>query len=95
LRSPPYAIWRSGQGIPADLLSRLFDHGDTACKVAVCLREDLTSDLKNKCRNASHHDVREHFLTRQASSHGKTGRAVEFMSVSLPFVPLAVEVGRV
>jgi hypothetical protein len=53
-------------GAPAELLARIFDAGDTACKVAVCLRDDLTPELMQRCRTSSDPDVLEHFLTRQA-----------------------------
>ena len=54
-------------GVPPDLLIRVFDEGDTGCKIAVCLRDDLTAEIKEKCRSASDPDVREHFLARQTS----------------------------
>jgi hypothetical protein len=53
-------------GVPTDLLTRVFDQGDTGCKVAVCLRDDLTPALQEKCRNSPDTEVREHFLARQA-----------------------------
>lgn len=34
---------------PETLLEMIFDIGDQACKEAVCLRDDLSDDLKNKC----------------------------------------------
>jgi hypothetical protein len=53
-------------GVPAELLTRLFDHGDTGCNVAVCLRDELSPALQERCRNSPDTEVREHFLARQA-----------------------------
>jgi hypothetical protein len=54
-------------GVPSDLLGRMFEQGDVACKVAVCLRDDLTPDLMERCRTSTDPDVREHFRTRQTA----------------------------
>jgi hypothetical protein len=54
-------------GVPADLLARVFHQGDSACKVAVCLRDDLTPELAEKCRASADVDVREHFAARQTA----------------------------
>jgi hypothetical protein len=47
--------------VPIDLLEELFDKGDTGCKVTICLRQDLNESLRDKCRNSSDSEVREHY----------------------------------
>ena len=51
-------------GISARLLEEIFDRGDTACKVSVCLRTDLSSNLEQKCNESPIDDVREHWQSR-------------------------------
>ncbi len=50
--------------VPTDLLTRIFDVGDIACKVSVCLRDDLTPELIERCRASSDPNVQEHFRGR-------------------------------
>jgi len=48
-----------------DLLEQIFDRGDTACQVSVCLRPQLSDRLAKKCRESPNPSVREHFLARR------------------------------
>lgn len=43
-----------------DLLMKIFLNGDVACKVSICLRNDLDSDLQKMCNECELPDVRDH-----------------------------------
>lgn len=50
--------------IGAGLLEQVFEQGNKACKVTICLRTDLSESLEDKCRKSQDEDVREHYLAR-------------------------------
>lgn len=52
------------QKVSVNLLRELFDHGDTGCCVTICLRDDLTGDLVERCMSSNNNEVREHFLRK-------------------------------
>ena len=56
--------------ISMDLLSILFDQGDTGCNVAICLRDDLSKDIVERCRSSNIEEVREHFLWKTNGNKG-------------------------
>lgn len=54
-----------GKNVSTSLLARLFDFGDTGCNVSICLRDNLSEEIMERCKNSDDDDVREHFLSRQ------------------------------
>ena len=57
--------------ISMDLLSILFDHGETGCNVTICLRDDLSKDIIERCRSSNIEEVREHFLLKTKDNEGR------------------------
>jgi len=53
--------------VPQDILERAFLEGGTACRVAICLRADLSTSLKNMCTHCEEAVVVEHFKQNQQS----------------------------
>lgn len=50
--------------IDEDVLLEIFDKGDTGCRVSVCLRDDLTDRLKERCRFTRDENVRDHLVAK-------------------------------
>jgi hypothetical protein len=46
--------------VPQDLLMFIFENGDTACKVSVCLRGDLNESIMETCKNSNDPNVQAH-----------------------------------
>jgi hypothetical protein len=53
--------------VPQDILERVFLEGGTACRVAICLRADLSTSLKEMCARCGEAVVLEHFKQSQQS----------------------------
>lgn len=49
-------------GLDERLMRLIYEQGDKACKVAICLRNDLPIDLKVKCAHSDDADIREHYV---------------------------------
>jgi len=49
---------------PVDLLGEVYDKGNKACKVAVCLRDNLPLEIMKLCETTDDLDVREHYMQR-------------------------------
>jgi len=53
--------------VPQDILERAFVEGGTGCRVAICLRADLSASLKEMCARCEETVVVEHFMQSQQS----------------------------
>ena len=47
---------------PPQVLDQIFENGDTACRVAVCLRSDLTEEMYQKCKRSDDPNVQQHII---------------------------------
>lgn len=56
---------------PRSLLEKVFEKGDIGCRVAVCLRDDLSKCLQELCEKSDEVDVRNHFINRKAFRDNK------------------------
>lgn len=43
-----------------ELMRLIYNTGDTGCKVAICLRDDLPQDLKKRCEQSNDINVQQH-----------------------------------
>ena len=55
------------ENVTIDICKEVFRKGNIACKVAVCLRNDLDDALKSTCLENDIMEVREHY--RQKNNH--------------------------
>ncbi len=46
--------------LEAELMRLIYNTGDTGCKVAICLRDDLPQDLKKCCEQSNDINVQQH-----------------------------------
>lgn len=53
------------EDFPSTLLSEVFDKGDKACRVAICLRDNLPSEIIEKCEIADDIDVYKHYSQKK------------------------------
>lgn len=51
--------------LDAALLKQVFLAGDAACRVSICMRDDLTPEIESMCITCPEADVREHFEQRR------------------------------
>jgi hypothetical protein len=52
------------EDFPVVLLSEVYDKGDKACKVSICLRDNLPLEIIERCENTDDLDVHEHYMQR-------------------------------
>ena len=50
---------------PVQYIYEIYTKGDKACKITICLRDKLPSDIANMCENALDEDIKIHFRNRK------------------------------
>lgn len=50
---------------PVQYIHEIYNKGDKACKITICLRDKLPSDIANMCENALDKDIKIHFRNRK------------------------------
>jgi len=55
------------EDFPIVLLSEVYDKGDKACKVSICLRDDLPLEVIKRCENTDDPDVGIHYMQKHGS----------------------------
>lgn len=51
--------------VNTDTAKKIFIEGTTACKVAICLKDDLDEELMRLCSSCEDPDVKSHFLKKE------------------------------
>lgn len=50
---------------PVQYIHEIYTKGDKACKITICLRDKLPTDIANMCENALDEDIKIHFRNRK------------------------------